>query len=171
MFGQENLWHMIRNIEKIYFVKLALTSIFLGNKIVFMATLLVNKKVNFEYEILDTFEAGMVLSGKMVKLMRSKKIQVIGKYIISQQNQLQIISLGNESLTQNIPLLLSKKEKQKILAAITQKGITCILVSIYTQKRWLKAQVALVKGKKLYDKREALKKRDLERDARVESTN
>jgi SsrA-binding protein len=92
--------------------------------------LLTNKKARFEYEILETFQAGLNLSGRMVSLIKNKKVNLLGKYIIS------------------------------------TKGITCIILNIKRVKRWLKAEIALVRGKKLYDKRADLKKRDLDREQR-----
>lgn len=129
-----------------------------------MPTLANNKKAFFDYHILETFQAGLVLSGPMVKLIRQRKINLAGKFVIWQKKQLQIIDLGNEKLSENVPLLLEKSEIRKILQAIQQKGITCIVLEIYTSGRWLKAKIALARGKKKWDKRETLKQRDLDRE-------
>lgn len=131
-----------------------------------MPVLLYNKKARFDYQILETFQAGLQLSGKMVKLIRDKKVQLTGKYVVSQPTGLQIIDFGNEDLRQNIPLLLNKKEQAEIQTQLNQKGITCVVLNIKTVGRWLKADIALVKGKKLYHKKEDIKKRDLDRDMR-----
>jgi SsrA-binding protein len=128
--------------------------------------LLTNKKARFEYEILETFQAGLNLSGRMVSLIKNKKVNLLGKYIIYHRSQLQIIAFGNEKLTENVPLLLTKKELAKIQSNLSTKGITCIILNIKRVKRWLKAEIALVRGKKLYDKRADLKKRDLDREQR-----
>jgi SsrA-binding protein len=129
-----------------------------------MPTLLQNKKAYFDYEILDTFTAGMSLDGVSVKQIRSKQIKLDGLYIIYQQKQLQIIGLGDGISSSNIPLLLNDKELQKILKQLQTKGLTCIPVKIFTSKRWLKVEIAVVRGKKNYDKKEYLKQKDLDRE-------
>lgn len=129
-----------------------------------MSILAKNKKANFDYHILQVFNVGLALSGKMVKLLRSRKVNLTSKFLVWQKKQLQILNLGTEEFNENIPVLLQKKELKKILQAIQQKGITCIVLEIYTKGRFIKAQIALAKGKKKWDKRETLKKRDLQRE-------
>ena len=133
-----------------------------------MAVLLHNRRAGFEYHILDTFTAGLSLSGQMVKELRSNKVPLVSKFIVFQKDQLQIIGFGNDKINQNVPLLLSKREQIKIVENLKIKGISCIILNIKTSKRWLKAEIALVKGKKNYDKREDIKKRDLDREERRE---
>ena len=130
--------------------------------------LMTNKKANFDYEILSKFQAGLSLSGGMVKQVRARRVNLQGKYIVWQQNQLQILAFGNDKVTENVCLLLSKKEQQKVAGQLSTKGISCIPLTLKKVGRWLKADIALVKGKKNYDKRETIKKRDLDRDARNE---
>lgn len=74
--------------------------------------LLLNKKARFDYQILETFQAGMVLNGVMVKMITAKKVNLLGKFVVYQQKQLQIIGFGNEKVTENVPLLLKKKSLQ-----------------------------------------------------------
>jgi SsrA-binding protein len=125
-----------------------------------------NKKAKFDYEILDVHQAGLCLSGVMVKLIRNKQINIQGKFIVYQKQRLEILGLGNEKLIENIPLLLKQKEVNKISDQIAEKGISCIILNLKIVGRWLKADIAVVKGKKEYDKRETIKKRDLDRDDR-----
>lgn len=108
----------------------------------------------------------MSLSGGMVKLIRAKKVVLNGKFIVFQKGVLQILGLGNEEISHNIPLLLSQKEIKEIVKNLQIAGLTCIILSIHTHKRWLKAQIALARGKKNYNKRETIKKRDLDRESR-----
>jgi SsrA-binding protein len=129
-----------------------------------MPVLLINKKARFEYNVLESYQAGLSLSGKMVKIIREKKVTLQGVYIVYQKNQLQIIGLGTELHKENISLLLNQKEKIEIVGAISQKGISCVPLSIKTVGRWLKTEIAIVKGKKEFEKRETLKKRDLDRE-------
>jgi SsrA-binding protein len=129
-----------------------------------MSVLISNKKTKFDYFILETYQAGLVLPGQMVKLIRSRRITLSATFIINQNNRLELINLGNETMRLNVPILLRKKEMKEITVKLNQKGISCVALNIKTVGRWLKAEIALVKGKKNYDKRQTLKNRDIERD-------
>lgn len=129
-------------------------------------TLITNKKAHFDYQIVEEFRAGLALSGKMVKLIRAKKIVLNGKFVVFQKDQLQILGLGTENYSENIPLLVKQKELQKIKENLQKQGLTCIILNFHTSGRWLKAQIGIAKGKKNYDKRKVLKDRDLERESR-----
>ncbi len=129
-----------------------------------MPIITINRKARFEYEILESFQAGLVLSGKMVKAIRSKQVKPEGAFVIHQNNRLEIVGLQGGGVHKNVPLLLKKKEIHEILGAITQKGVTCIVLNLKTVGRWIKAEIALAKGKTKRDKREAIKKRDLDRE-------
>jgi SsrA-binding protein len=129
-----------------------------------MPVLLINKKARFDYQILESFQAGLVMSGQMVKLVRSKKVNLQGLFVVWQNNRLEILNFGNEERRENIPLLLQRKEMYEIQGKLTEKGITCVVLNIKTVGRWLKAEIAVVKGKKTFDKRDEIKKRDISRD-------
>jgi SsrA-binding protein len=129
-----------------------------------MAILASNKKAHFDYHILETFQAGLSLSGVMVKQLRQKKVPLAANYIIYQKGQLQIIGFGNDVFRENVPLLLKQKEIKQIQGELKIKGISCVVLNIKTIGRWLKAEIALVKGKKNFDKREDIKKKDLNRE-------
>lgn len=132
--------------------------------IIYMPTLLTNKKAKFDYTIIESFQAGLALPSYMVKLLRGKKINLDGTYIIMQHGALVLLDFGNEQARENIPLLLTRKEVDYISAQLKTKGISCIPLTIKSVGRWLKADIALVKGKKTRDKRTAIKNRDLDRD-------
>jgi SsrA-binding protein len=125
-----------------------------------------NKRAKFDYTILETYQAGLCLSGAMVKLVRANQVNIAGKFIVYQKDRLEILGMGNEKLIENIPLLMSKKEINKISGQIAEKGISCVILNLKIVGRWLKADIATVKGKKEYDKRETIKKRDIDRDER-----
>lgn len=131
-----------------------------------MPIILTNRKATFDYEILTKYVAGMSLSGGMVKLMRGKEVNITGKFIIYQNGQLQIIGLGSEKFTENIPLLMKEREIANIRSQIEQKGVSCILLNIQAVRRWLKAEIAIVRGKKNFQKKDTIKKRDLDREER-----
>jgi SsrA-binding protein len=129
-----------------------------------MAVLIINKKAHFEYQILEYFQAGLSLSCPMVKLVRANKVVINGLFVVHQNGKLQIIGFGNEKVRENVSLLLNKKEKDEIITQIREKGISCIPLNIKTVGRWLKAEIAIVKGKKSFDKKDAIKKRDVDRE-------
>ncbi len=129
-----------------------------------MATLLINKKAQFDYKIIESYQAGLSLSGVMVKQIRGGKVVLNGLYIVENKGNLSIIGLGNELIRENIPLLLSKKEKNEILGRLSEAGLSCIPLNIKTVGRWIKSEIAIVKGKKQHDKKESIKNRDIQRE-------
>lgn len=135
-----------------------------------MPVLINNKKAGFEYTILDTYQAGLSLSPKMVKEVRARKVTLDSKYIIFQKEKLMILDFGNDKIRENVPLLLNKKEVDEIRGLLTTKGYSCIMLNIKTIGRWLKSEIAVVKGKKKFDKKDAIKNRDISRDMAREAS-
>jgi SsrA-binding protein len=129
-----------------------------------MAILSNNKKARFDYHVLESFQAGLSLSGKMVKEVRNRRVNCEGLFVVAQNNRLEIISFGNEKMRENVPLLLKKREIDKIQGKIQEKGITAVVLNLKTVGRWIKAEIGIVKGKKKYDKREDLKKKTIQRE-------
>lgn len=129
-----------------------------------MSVLAINRKARFEYEILESYQAGLVLSGKMTKAIRAKKVKPEGLFVVHQNNRLEIIGLKAPGLEENAPLLLKKKEMHEIMGRVQEKGLTCMVLNIKTVGRWIKAEIGLARGKTKRDKRETLKKRDLDRE-------
>lgn len=129
-----------------------------------MAILLQNRKAKFEYSILETYQAGLSLSGKMVKQIRNKRVTLEGRFIIFQGGSLQIIGFGNENITENISLLVKKSELTEIKNQLKIKGLTVIPLQIKQIGRWLKMDIAVAKGKKLFNKKQAIMQRDLDRE-------
>jgi SsrA-binding protein len=123
-----------------------------------------NKKAHFDYFVIESYQAGLNLSGQMTKAIRNNRVNIAGKFIVAQGGQLEILGLGNEKVTENVVLLLNKKEKNEIAGRLTEKGISCVILNLKTVGRWIKAEIGLVKGKKNFDKRETIKKRDLDRE-------
>ena len=129
-----------------------------------MPILIQNRKAKFDYEILESYTAGMKLSGKMVKMVRNKEIKLEGKYIVYQKNQLMVLDLGNKNLKENVVLLLNKREKNKIRLNIKEKKLTCVPLQIKTIGRWLKIEIGIAKGRKKFEKKEYKKEKDLDRE-------
>lgn len=130
-----------------------------------------NKKARFDYHIVETFEAGLVLTGSEVKSLRANQVQLKDSYVsfIGDEAFLQnahISEYKNSSYNNHTPerlrkLLLHRRELEEIYGALREKGLTCVPLKIYFKDGRAKLEVALVKGKKLHDKREAIKKRDV----------
>lgn len=129
-----------------------------------------NKKAFFDYEILDTFEAGLVLEGHEIKSIRLGSVNLKGNFIHFWKDGLYVEAMHigpYKFATDKVispmrkrKLLLHKKEIEKILTQCKQKGISTTILEIYFKGPLLKAKIGLVRGKKLHDKRETLKKKD-----------
>ena len=137
----------------------------------------VNKKAKFDYEILDTLEAGLVLTGGEVKSIRSGSASLKGGFITFHNDDANLINVhipkykyvGNTKdyePERSRKLLLKAKEITYLKGKIQEKGLTIIPLSLYNSGRHIKLEVALVRGKKNYDKRETIKKRELNREVK-----
>ncbi len=133
-----------------------------------------NRRARFNYEIVETMEAGIVLAGSEVKSLRTSKVNISDTYAAPENDEIKIHNLfiteyKNSSQKDTNPrrirkLLLHKREIKKIQGYIDQKGLTLIPLKLYfNSKGVVKMELAIAKGKKLYDKREAEKKRDWDR--------
>jgi SsrA-binding protein len=129
-----------------------------------------NKRARFDYHVIETYEAGMALTGSEVKSLRDKSIQLKDSYISFRgdeaflQNahisEYKASSYNNHAPERLRKLLLHRHELEKIFGSIKEKGYSCVPLKIYFKKGRVKLEIALVKGKKEIDKREAIKKRD-----------
>lgn len=129
-----------------------------------------NKKARFDYEIVETYEAGLVLTGSEVKSVRAGSVQLKDSYVSFKgseaflQNahisEYKASSYNNHEPERHRKLLLNRSELEKIFAAIREKGLTCVPLKIYFKKGRAKVEIALAKGKKAHDKRQAIKTRD-----------
>lgn len=140
-------------------------------------SLISNKKAHFNYEILEKFEAGLVLAGYEVKSLRKSQGSLEGSRVLVRGNEAFLVGASVPAFQPaNAPknydplrprkLLLNTKEIGKIMAAEGEKGLTVVPISVYNKGRNLKIEIAIGRGKKLHDKRETIKKRDTERDMR-----
>jgi SsrA-binding protein len=135
-----------------------------------------NKQARFDYFITETFEAGLVLTGSEVKSLRLKQITFKDSYIsfIKDEAYLQnahIAEYRASSYNNHVPerlrkLLLSRKELDKIYGSLREQGLTCVPLKIYFKEGRVKLEIGLAKGKKLHDKRESIKKRDVDQQLR-----
>ena len=141
-----------------------------------------NRKARFNYFLLEHLEAGIVLKGSEIKSIREGKINISDSYALDKAGELYLIkshiaSYKQSSYNDHNPiadrkLLLKKKELNKIIGKIHQEGLTIVPTRIYLKKGKAKIEIALAKGKKLYDKRQTKKKRDWKREqSRILSKN
>jgi SsrA-binding protein len=147
-----------------------------------MPTFVHNKKAHFDYEILRKFEAGIEFLGHEVKSVKNSHGSLDGARILVRGGEAFLVGASIPHYQPNNAvvgyqtdrtrkLLLTKKEIYELAQAEGQKGLTIIPISMYPKGKKIKAEIAIVKGKKKYDKREVIKKRDIERDvAREYST-
>ena len=130
---------------------------------------IVNRKSKFEYQFIDTYNAGVVLNGVEVKSIRDSKFSFTDSYCIFQNGELfmkntSISGIGNDDIGRDRKLLLKKKELTKLNKDLIN-GLSIIPYRLYENDRGLfKIEIVLAKGKKLFDKRESIKKRDIERE-------
>ena len=141
-----------------------------------MATYSVNKKALFDYAILDRFEAGIVLSGPEVKAVRAGHISLGGAFVTFHRTDALLTNahisayapagkLPDYDPTRSRKLLLKQKEIAYLRGKSQEKGLTIIPLSVYTRGRHIKIEVGIGRGKKQYDKRETVKKRERKREA------
>ncbi|ARU92293.1 SsrA-binding protein [Spiroplasma clarkii] len=132
-----------------------------------------NKKAFFDYEILATWEAGIVLTGPEIKSIRAKEVAINESFILIRRGQVEILNMNIKNYeyahnikldpTRNRVLLLHKDEIKKILKRIQLEKLTLVPLKLYLKGNYAKLEIGLAKGKKLIDKRETIKKRDVER--------
>lgn len=147
-----------------------------------MPTLAFNKRANFDYEISDKYEAGLVLSGPEVKSVKMGHISLKESFVTLKGMELfltnahitpykQAGEIKGYNPTQPRKLLLKKSEIKHLAGKVRIQGLTLVPISVYTKKRLVKLCFGLGKGKKKYDKRDDISKREVERNIRRELKN
>lgn len=135
-----------------------------------------NKKAYFNYFVIKEIEAGIELKGTEIKSIRNGSVDLKDSYVRLKNNEVFIINMYidkykegnnfNHEVTRERKLLLHKKEIKKLKEEVMQQGYTLVPLKLYLKQGRAKVLIGLVKGKKLYDKRETIKKRDLNREMR-----
>jgi SsrA-binding protein len=133
----------------------------------------VNRKARFDYELLETVEAGMVLVGTEVKSLRAGKANIKDAYAGIENGEIWLIGLHISPYEQGTTaaheperrrkLLLNAKERRRLVIKIQEKGLTLIPTKLYFKAGWAKVELALARGKRKHDKRETIATRDAER--------
>ena len=133
-----------------------------------------NRKARHEYEILDTYETGIALVGTEVKSLRLGKAQMQDAYALIENGELFLYNfhisqydqgnINNHEPNRVRKLLMHKRELRKLYARAVERGLTLVPLKIYFKGKVAKLEIALVRGKKAYDKREAISQRDARRE-------
>ncbi|WP_119327424.1 SsrA-binding protein SmpB [Companilactobacillus musae] len=135
-----------------------------------------NRKARHDYNILETYEAGISLTGTEIKSVRASKMNIKDGFVQARNGELWLENVNisiydqgnmfNHDPLRNRKLLLHKKEIRKITSSIQEKGITVVPLKVYLKHGFAKVLIGVAEGKKQYDKRETIKKRDQEREIR-----
>ncbi len=132
-----------------------------------------NRKARHDYEILDTLEAGIALMGSEIKSIRAGSVNLRESYVQARDEELWLVNAhiasyeqagiyGHEPLRPR-KLLLHRREIDRLLSRVQEKGLTIIPLTMYLAKGIAKVEIAVARGKKQYDKRESLRERDTQR--------
>jgi SsrA-binding protein len=144
-----------------------------------MKTVAINRAASFHYDLLETFEAGITLQGSEVKSIRDGRISLKESYADVKNGEVFLISAHispydaanrfNHDPRRDRKLLLHRREIKRLTGKIQEKGLTLVPIKVLiNDKGRVKVEIALAKGKKIYQKREAIKARDVERELRAE---
>ena len=137
-------------------------------------TICINRKARFDYEIEETYEAGIVLTGGEVKSLRDGRAQLKDSYGRVDKGEMTLINAHinaygpahffNVDSTRTRKLLMHKKEIMRLMGKIQEQGLTLIPLRLYFKSGRAKVELALARGKKRYDKRETIRAREVQRD-------
>jgi SsrA-binding protein len=142
-----------------------------------------NKKAFFDYEIFNKIEAGIVLTGDEVKMLRAKHGSLVGAFAVVKENELYLINCNipiytnafnkdDKAALRSRKLLLHRKELNKIIGDVSAKGITLVPTLLYfNKKNMVKVEIGLAKHRKAHGQKELIKERDIARDTRRELKN
>jgi len=144
-----------------------------------MASYAENKKARFDYEVIEKYECGIELLGTEVKAVRGGQMSLVGAFVIVRGGEAYLINANippyqvkntpvDYDPLRNRKLLLTKKEIGELGGSEKNKSLTIVPISVYNKGRKIKIEIALSKGKKKFDKRETIKKREGDRELRRE---
>ncbi len=144
-----------------------------------MANYAENRKARFDYETMEKYEAGIELLGTEVKSVRGGRMSLEGSFVIIRGGEAYLINSNippyqlknapdSYDPLRNRKLLLTKKEINELVGTEKNKSLTIVPISVYNKGKKVKLEIALVKGKKTYDKRESIKRRETDREIRRE---
>ena len=140
------------------------------------SVLAVNRQASYNYQFLEKFEAGLVLTGTEVKSAREGHVSLNDAYGVVRSGEVWLLNchispfshgnIANHDPLRSRKLLLKRSEIRRLIGRTTERGLTLVAVKMYLKKGRIKCEIALAKGKKTYDKREAERTKTIEREAR-----
>ena len=140
-----------------------------------MKVLAANRRARFEYEILERITAGLALTGSEVKSIRDGHVRLLEGWVTFEGGEAYLADVhitpyenagyANHDPTRRRKLLLRKRDILRLASNVAEKGLTVVPLAIGLDGNWIKVEVALVRGKKLHDKRETIRRRELDREA------
>jgi len=147
-----------------------------------MPVIAVNRRALFDYEILEAYEAGIVLTGQEVKAVKTGHINLQGAFVVIRNDEAWLLNAHIPPYqTANAPsgydpdqsrkLLLNRKELSALPGKTSQKGLTLVPLRVYTKKGFVKVEIGLARHRKKHDKRELIKRRDAEREIQGDDAN
>jgi len=135
-----------------------------------------NKKARFEFEILETFEAGIALSGSEVKSLRNRDVSINEAFARPRNGEIWLLGMNIKPYAQATigrldpvrprKLLLHRREIARIIGRVAERGWTLVPLKLYWKRGFAKVQIALARGRRRYDKRQVIKRREAEREIR-----
>jgi SsrA-binding protein len=139
-----------------------------------MSTIATNRRARFDYELLNKYEAGLVLSGQEVKSIKTGHLSLKGAFVTIKNNEayltnalIPLYQFASANLeydpTQSRKLLLKKSELKSIIGKKSTEGLTLVPIRVYTKGRLIKLEFAVARGKKKYDKRKSIAQRESQR--------
>lgn len=143
-------------------------------------TIAYNRRATFDYELLEKYEAGLILQGQEVKSVKNGRVSLMGSFVVIRRTPKPEAYLVNANIppyqpknapqnyeeTRSRKLLLRKNEINTLVGKISQKGLTLVPIRVYLKRGLVKLEFALARGKGKIDKREKIKKREMEREIR-----
>ena len=143
-----------------------------------MKVLVFNRRARFEYELIERLLAGLVLTGSEVKSVRAGRVSLADGHVAFEKGAAYLVNVhiapydhagyANHDPLRRRKLLLHARQLKQLAAKVVERGLTLVPLAIGIEGNWIKVEIALAKGKKLHDKREAIKQRTLDREAAAE---
>ena len=140
-----------------------------------MKVLAANRRARYEYEFLERITAGLALTGSEVKSVRAGHVKLQDGWVAFEAGEAFLAGVhiapydnagyANHDPTRRRKLLLQKRDIARLAAKVAEKGLTVVPIAVGLEGNWIKVELALAKGKKLHDKRETIRRRELDREA------
>ncbi len=139
-------------------------------------TITTNRRARYDYEVMETIEAGLVLTGTEIKAIREGRVSLSDSYAKPENGEMWLVNLhiaqysagsrDNHDPTRSRKLLMRKDQIRRLTRMVSERGLTLVPLRLYIKKHYAKVELGLARGRKRYDKRRAIVERDREKEAR-----